>query len=93
MAMNTGLQTSQFSFEQRALVCLLLMLLVILWARLVIRHLDWLRVKRLKRGGYRLYFYTESGLRQEGFMLLAETVMTLIFSAAAVWLFDTVIRY
>lgn len=86
--METGFQTSQFSVEQRALVCLLL---IILWTRLVMRLLDWLRVKRLRREGYRLQFYTESGLRQEGGMLLAEAVMALILSAAAVWLFDTVI--
>lgn len=89
--MGTGLQTSQFSFEQRALVCLLLILLIILWTRLVMRLLDWLRVKRLRREGYPLQFYTESGLLHEGYMLLAETVMALILSAAAVWLFDTVI--
>ncbi|MDF7662704.1 hypothetical protein PUG81_27420 [Erwiniaceae bacterium L1_54_6] len=91
MAMDTGLQTSQFSFEQRALVCLLLILLVILWTRLVMRLLDWLRVKRLNREGYRLHLYTGAGLRQEGFILLGEMVMALILSAAAVWLFNIVI--
>ena len=89
--MNTGFQTSQFSVEQRALVCLLLILLVILWTRLVMRLLDWLRVKRLDREGYRLHLYTRDGLRQEKFILVGETVMAIILSAAAVWLFNIVI--
>ncbi|WP_416413878.1 hypothetical protein [Pantoea sp. App145] len=91
MAMETGLQTSQLSFEQRALVCLLLILLVILWSRLVMRFLNWLRVKRLNREGYRLHLYTGEGLRQEKFILVGETVMAVILSVAAVWLFDTII--
>ncbi|ADU73059.1 hypothetical protein [Pantoea sp. At-9b] len=89
--MTAGDGSVQFSFEQRALICLLLILLVILWSRLATRILEWWRLKRLKREGYRLHFHTGAGLRQEGFILLGETVMALVLSAASVWLFDTVI--